>query len=205
MQPPCLLLPQEENGSKINASSILLILASGIYYKNTLNNYKFKELSKKMSDVKRLQDAFVDIESAAKLLPWADENPWKVRTHVGLENNVPIIDLHGLSSKLGKKLLRLLIRTASRLETGACIIITGQGTHSIGEPTLRKIAISVLGQAAIDNGWGFHTRGAGRLVLVTDVNKAPIHATGKLGKVFWWSATVFFVLLFFFMFRSCYI
>ena len=157
-----------------------------------------------MSDVEQLQEAFRDIESEAKLLPWADENPWRLRTHVGIENSVPIVDLHGLSSKLAKKLLRAYIRLANKMEAGACIFITGQGAHSLGEPTLRKIAISVLGAAAQEKGWGFHSRGPGRVVVITDPNKAPFHASGKLGPVFWWSAGLFVFLLLFFLLRSCY-
>ncbi|MEC8382218.1 MAG: hypothetical protein VXZ96_17945 [Myxococcota bacterium] len=158
-----------------------------------------------MSDVKVLKEVFRDIESDAKLLPWAEETPWLVRTHVGIEQNVPIVDLHGLSAKLAKKLLRSYIRIATKLQTGACIFITGQGAHSIGEPTLRKIAISVLGGAAHDKGWGFHSRGPGRVVVITDSTKAPVHASGKLSPVFWWSTGLFVFLLFFFLLRSCYI
>lgn len=158
-----------------------------------------------MSDVERLQNEFRDVESSARLLPWFDDNPWAVSTHVWFEHEIPVIDLHGLSAKLGKKLLRKLVRTSKSIESGACIIITGQGAHSLGEPALRKIAISVLGEAATDKGWGLHSRGPGRLVLIIDSDKAPRNATGQLSSVFWWSSIVFFGLLIFFMARSCYL
>jgi hypothetical protein len=156
-------------------------------------------------DLALLRNLLAEISIDAKRLPWAATQPWKESTHIWMEKGLPVVDLHDLNAKLAKRVVRKTLRKAGDLEAGALCIITGIGRNSIGEATLRNISIDIIGKAASENGWGFHPMGPGRLVLVVDEERAPPSATGRLSKTFMFWVYVFILLLFGFLFRSCYL
>lgn len=136
-------------------------------------------------DVTTLRRKLSGIESAAKDLRWADKRPWKVKTHVFWESEVPTIDGHDLNAKLMKRTLSLVVDHADSLDTGAIRIITGRGTHSVGKGVLGEIVKGTLAPRAADRGWRLRPNGPGAYALIVDTKRAPSSVTGDSNLVLW--------------------
>ena len=154
-------------------------------------------------DIDFLQSQLTQIAVEARKLPWYKERPWSTDSHVWREKGVPIIDLHDLNTRLARKVIKATGRKVGELETGCLCYVTGVGSHSMGDSPIAKMATGILSDIASHNKWGFHPLGPGRLVIISDPEKAPDAATGKLGRIWWVGIAFFFVLFFFVLLRSC--
>ncbi len=137
------------------------------------------------------------IEKRARQLPWAEKRPWKTASHIWLEHALPTIDFHDLGQSLAKEVLDTVVLAAEQLESGAVMLITGSGKHSLGNHAVIKTLVHEhLRQATQENDWEFSPRGPGRFVLIFDRERAPPIATGRLGIGFWVIALLFLAALF---------
>jgi hypothetical protein len=151
-----------------------------------------------MSDIlQELQKGLEDVAIDARNLPWYSENPWKTSTHVWIEKEMPVVDLHATNVKLTQKILKIAIRLAEKHEFSCLCFITGVGSNSIGEATLKNVVLKQLGEIAMEKQWGFHPLGIGRFVVIIDPVNAPPIATGKLPKIFWVCIGLFLLLFFY--------
>lgn len=108
---------------------------------------------------------------------------------MGLEDGRPIVDLHDLKARNARSALDALLAVAGELESGAVLVVTGRGSHSLGPPVLRKLAGERLAAAAArTDGWSLHPHGTGAWVLSTDPASAPARRAS-------WFLVVFFALL----------
>ncbi len=131
------------------------------------------------------------LEAEADGLLWAEERPWRVRTHVRPEGELIQVDLHDLNARCARQAVKLVGELAGGLETGAVGFITGVGKHSIGPGVLGDVTAGTLRKLCERNGWSYHPNGSGALILVVDPARAPARATGELGPLFWLIAAVF--------------
>ena len=136
-------------------------------------------------DVQRIRAALQPVQHAARGLPWAKKRPWTVDTHVGVEQEVPVIDLHDLGTRQAEQLVDALIQIAPELATGSAFLITGRGRHSTTRAVLPEVVRRRLGAACQQHGWRLRVPRAGRFVLIVDPTLAPSAATGALGWGFW--------------------
>ena len=150
-----------------------------------------------MNDIERISALLEDIVYEARKLPWAAERPWRTKTHIWVEAQMPTIDLHDLNVRLAKKVFRAVLKEPENIEAGAVCFVTGIGKNSLGDSPLRNFAIDFLSKRAYENDWGFHPMGPGRLVLVVDPEKAPASATGALPRYFWYCVAGFIALFVF--------
>lgn len=145
------------------------------------------------ADLARFHDALGEVEASASGLSWARERPWRRETHLWQEQGLPVVDLHDLDVKHARRLLRSLDLEA--LESGAVCFVTGRGRHAIsGRSALREAVTGILADRAAREGWELRPQGAGRLVLVTDPERAPSVASGRLGPLFWLAVAGFLAL-----------
>jgi hypothetical protein len=97
-------------------------------------------------DVQRYRKRLAPIERAAKEQPWANQRPWKVRTHVGWEKELPVVDLHDLSAALARRVVLELLEEPP--ESGAVVFVHGRGRHTAGPaPVLRGVVLEELKRA----------------------------------------------------------
>ena len=139
-------------------------------------------------DVERLSRVLTPIEALARSQRWDDERPWRVDTHLWVEDGLVVLDLHDLGAKGAKKLMRAVLDEVGKQEmtSGALAFVTGRGRHSSGGPVLRELVGRRLHDAIQDReAWSMHVIGAGRICLVTDPKRAPRKATNSLGLGFW--------------------
>lgn len=133
-----------------------------------------------MDDVDRLREALSEVETSARMLRWADERPWTVRTHVHWSGDLPEIDLHDLDARHARLAVRA--STTVRLQTGALRYVTGRGRHSTGPGgVLGHVVRHELRKMAESRGWRIRPAGAARWLLITDPDNAPPSATGEFG------------------------
>ena len=125
------------------------------------------------------------MEKRAKDLPWAKERHWQVESHVWIEHEVPTIDCHDLSLRLGLAAVDAMAELGPELESGAVRFITGRGRHTAGRSTLKEAVRGALFELASERQWQVRPSGAARFLLIIDPKKAPASATGKLGPLFW--------------------
>lgn len=126
------------------------------------------------------------LEKPAARLPWATDRAWAVQTHVWIERDVPVVDLHDLSVKLGTRAVREVARVAPRLSAASVVFVTGHGKRRPGgESNLRTSVEDLLAELERKHGWRFHPRGDGRFVVVLDAARAPPSASTRLGTTFW--------------------
>ena len=90
-----------------------------------------------------LQKGLEDIAIDARSLPWYTESPWKTSTHVWIEKDMPVVDLHATNVKLTQKIIKIGIRLAEKHNFSCLCFITGIGINSIGEATLKNVVQSV--------------------------------------------------------------
>ncbi len=121
------------------------------------------------------------IAERARSLPWGKERPWHPDTHMWEEAGLTTIDLHDLSVRLGLEVVDALEELGAELPSGAVMLITGRGKHTMGRSTLRDAVADALIDAAQRHGWRVFPRGPARFVLITDEARAPASATGKPG------------------------
>lgn len=98
-----------------------------------------------------MQDLLRPVEAHAAGLPWASEKPWRVSTHVRTERGTLSVDLHDMDLPGARRILDLLI--VNRPEVGRIRLITGRGTHSMGEPKIRPMVHERLNLVATALDW----------------------------------------------------
>lgn len=139
-----------------------------------------------MDDVDRLRDWLGFLDTAARSQPWDAQRPWRVRTHLRWEGELPTLDGHDLSARNCAAALRTIVERAEQLDTGAVRVVTGRGTHSVrAGGVLSGVVREVFGPACEANGWRLRPHGPGAWVLVTDSSKAPDALTGAVGWGCW--------------------
>ncbi len=138
-----------------------------------------------MDDVHRYRDALAAVAERSTDLTWADSRPWSVKTHIGWEGQLPVVDLHDLSARLARDTVRELV--ARPPEAGAVVFIHGRGRHTIGPTSvLSKVVHKELRRACGANvEWSYRLMGPGRTVWISDRGRAPAAATGRLGWGCW--------------------
>ena len=139
-------------------------------------------------DVERHTRVLSPIDDLARRQRWDDERPWRVATHLWVEDGLVVVDLHDLGAKSAKKLMRAVLDElqVDGMQSGALAFVTGRGRHSSGGPVLRELVGRRLHDAIQDQpAWSMHVIGAGRICLVTDAARAPRKATNSLGWGFW--------------------
>jgi len=132
------------------------------------------------TDTEAVQTVLHAVADSAKDLPWAEDRPWRVSSHVHDENGVVTIDLHDLNANLSKKVLAIVADLAPDLRGGGVIFITGRGRHSIGLPVLRQIVQGTLIRLEREKGWRQRDLGAGRVLLVVDEERIPARYRGHM-------------------------
>ena len=149
------------------------------------------------SDISALYGALKRIEREAEKLRWADKRPWKRKTHVWVESEIIVVDFHDLNTKLMKEAFEASVRVAKSFQSGAISFISGIGKHSAGNYSKnREILIKKLDKLVQNkSSWQWHSHGMGRFVLITDLEKAPPTATGKLSSTMKMAIIGFVVLL----------
>ena len=141
-------------------------------------------MARAQRDVEQIRSRLSRVERSARKQPWAKERPWRPGTHVWLEDELVIVDLHDLSISLGRKTVERVI--GQRLSSGAVCFVTGQGSHSVGPGQMGGATASILSRACADRpAWSFRPDGPGRFVLITDPSLAPRIATTSLPRGFW--------------------
>lgn len=134
-----------------------------------------------MDALRSLQARLRPVEDAADTLPWAQERPWRTRTHVGVEDGLLVVDLHDLGAAQVERLVGLL-EGLPPVPGAALVFVTGRGRRSRGAPVLPKVTAAALRALARRHpGWRVVAGGAGRVVLVQDAARAPGHLTGRMG------------------------
>ena len=136
-------------------------------------------------DLERLRTQLAAIEEEAGELPWAHERPWRTRSHVRIERDMVLVDLHNLNARCARRAVREVTKAGHDLRCGAVTFVVGVGSHSIGPGVLGDVAAGVSSKHAPKHGWSYHPAGKGALVLVTDPSKAPAQASSDLGPFFW--------------------
>ncbi len=143
------------------------------------------------ADLKRLSAALAKLERSSRDLAWAEERPWRRKSHLWLEGDLVVVDLHDLDVKHAKRLVDQV--PFDKLQSGAICFITGRGRHSVsGKSAIRNAISGILGGIARRRGWRLSPAGPGRLHLVLDEARAPAAASGQLGPLFWIGVLGFF-------------
>jgi len=132
------------------------------------------------TDTETVQTALQSVATSAQDLPWAEERPWNVVSHVHEENGVVVIDLHDLNANLSKKVLAIITELAPDFHGGGVIFITGRGRHSVGLPVLRRIVLGTLVRLEREQGWRQRDLGAGRVLMVVNEDRIPARYRGHM-------------------------
>ena len=139
-----------EVGGVIGGSTALVFLT----YTSVRYVERKRRLSEKTVDVDsldRLKILLHPVEELAMALPWAQENPWTIGTHVRRDRGVLTVDLHDLGVKQANVVIEHII--ASREWIGRIRIVTGRGLNSKTIPKLRPMAIERLRQVCGPLNW----------------------------------------------------
>lgn len=129
-------------------------------------------------DVQLLARNLGPVETQAASLPWSAQSPWHCTTHLGISDGLPLIDLHGLSVRLGLEVVEIVL--AADLATGGVLLVTGRGRHSGGRSRLREAVIGKLE----DNEVPFVLPSPGRVRVVLDETRYRRSRPG-MGLLFW--------------------
>ena len=154
-------------------------------------------------DLVLIRDQLWEVESKAKRLSWAKDRPWKPSTHVWIEEDLTIIDLHDLSVKLALSVVRTTCRFSKKLQSSAICFVTGAGNKSVTGAKIRPAVITELEHKCSDKDWEFFPHGLGRIVLIFDRENAPKSLSGKTPFVVKFGGLAFLIFLFVLLFRSC--
>ena len=139
-----------EVGGVIGGSTALVFLT----YTSVRYVERKRRLSEKTVDIDsldRLKILLHPVEELAMALPWAQENPWTIGTHVRRDRGVLTVDLHDLGVKQANVVIEHII--ASREWIGRIRIVTGRGLNSKTIPKLRPMAIERLRQVCGPLNW----------------------------------------------------
>ena len=136
-----------------------------------------------MEELHRVRSSLAEVARRSRDLPWGKERPWRPETHVGVEGGIVVVDLHDLSVRLGVMATEQVLDT--ELDGGAVVFITGRGRHSVGPSRLRQAVLDRLLEQAGERGWQVRPQGPGRVLVVTDPERAPATAAGRLPALFW--------------------
>ena len=139
-----------EVGGVIGGSTALVFLT----YTSVRYVERKRRLSEKTVDIDsldRLKILLHPVEELAMALPWAQENPWTIGTHVRRDRGVLTVDLLDLGVKQAKVVIEHII--ASREWIGRIRIVTGRGLNSKTIPKLRPMAIERLRQVCGPLNW----------------------------------------------------
>ena len=119
---------------------------------------RYVERSRRLSEAKvdvdpldRLQMLLHPIEESAASLPWANERPWTIMSHVRRDRGVLTVDLHDLDLQQSKIVVEHII--ASREWLGRVRVVTGRGLNSKSTPKLRPMAIERFRQVTRELNW----------------------------------------------------
>ena len=105
-------------------------------------NRRLAEAAVEIDPLDRLQALLQSVEESSSTLPWAEERPWLISTHVRRDRGVLTVDLHDLDVKQSRFVVDQII--ASREWIGRVRIITGRGLNSKTIPKLRPMVIERL-------------------------------------------------------------
>ena len=105
-------------------------------------NRKLAEAAVEIDPLDRLQARLQSVEETSSSLPWAEERPWLISTHVRRDRGVMTVDLHDLDVKHSRFVVDQII--ASREWIGRVRIITGRGLNSKTIPKIRPMVIERL-------------------------------------------------------------
>ena len=142
-------------------------------------------------DLDGLRQALAPVQRAAEGLPWAEDRPWTTRSHVWLEEDLPVVDLHDLGVKQARLAVELLAERADPLGIAAACFVVGRGRHSIGRKRLGPAVKAALQDLVHSRGGSYSPQGDGRYVLVLDRSRAPRRATGALSPTMWVGIALF--------------
>jgi hypothetical protein len=138
-----------------------------------------------LDDAARIAGWLVDVEQTARQQRWDAERPWRTATHIWLEDLLPVVDLHDLGARPARRAAEVVAARAAELDAGAVVFVTGRGRHSAGQPVLGEVVQAALAARVAADGGSFGPRGAGRIALVVDPERAPAAATGRLSLGVW--------------------
>ena len=137
-------------GGLVGISTIVVVLSyTSVRYVE--RSRRLSEESVDVDPIDRLQMLLHPIEEAASSLPWADEKPWTIASHVRRDRGVLTVDLHDLDLKQARAVVEHII--ASRDWLGRIRIVTGRGLHSKGIPKIRPMTIERLRQVSSELNW----------------------------------------------------
>ena len=137
-------------GGMVGVSTTVVILSyTSVRYVE--RNRRLAEDTVDIDPLDRLQMLLHPIEESATSLPWADERPWTISSHVRRDRGVLSVDLHDLDLNQSKTILELII--GSRAWLGRVRIITGRGLHSKSVPKIRPMTIERLRQVTSELNW----------------------------------------------------
>jgi hypothetical protein len=139
------------------------------------------------ADLERLAAALAVVEQQARGLPWAEERAWRVQSHLWVEGEVLVVDLHDLSVKLAGRAVQEVGAVAGSLSAGSVAFVTGVGRRSLGPPKLGRAVQAELARLCRAQGWSHAPGRAGRWLLILDGRRAP----SQLGWPFWLGAFAF--------------
>ncbi|MEE2758567.1 MAG: hypothetical protein VYA86_01140 [Candidatus Thermoplasmatota archaeon] len=105
-------------------------------------NRRLAEAQVEVDPLDRLQALLQSVEESSSSLPWAEERPWMISTHVRRDRGVMTVDLHDLDLKQSRYIVDQII--ASRGWIGRVRIITGRGLKSKTVPKIRPMVIERL-------------------------------------------------------------
>ncbi|MCA9490114.1 MAG: Smr/MutS family protein [Myxococcales bacterium] len=130
-----------------------------------------------MADLRRYRSLLAGVERRARDLPWADQRPWRAKTHVEEAGGVVVVDLHDLNAGAARDAVRAVL--AEEPDAGAVVFVHGRGRHSDGRgPVLHH----VVGQELRKSGTGrIRALGPARVAWITDDRRAPGHVVGEWG------------------------
>ncbi len=103
---------------------------------------KLAEAAVEIDPLDRLQARLQSVEESSSSLPWTEESPWMISTHVRRDRGVITVDLHDLDVKQSRIVVDHII--ASREWIGRVRIITGRGLNSKTIPKIRPMVIERL-------------------------------------------------------------
>lgn len=129
-------------------------------------------------DVHHLIGTLHGVEVDARSLPWSAQRPWRCSRAISVANGLVCVDLHGLSVRLGRRVVEEAL--SADLSAGGFVVITGRGRHSGGHSRLRAAIEQQLSEAGVS----FTPQGPGRFEVQLDRDRVRAARPG-MGMLFW--------------------
>ena len=139
----------EVGGIAGGVTAIVLLCYTSVRYVE--RNRKLAEAAVEIDPLDRLQARLQSVEESSSSLPWAEERPWLISTHVRRDRGVMTVDLHDLDVKQSRYVVDQII--ASREWVGRVRIITGRGLKSKTVPKIRPMVIDRLRGVTRELNW----------------------------------------------------